>query len=919
MPVFVVLGIVCLVLAACAVGAAVTLSALRAKRIEPLVNMLRASEAETRVKALDAIGDLPPSLRRAVAKSIRKMLAPSARPWDRGVHVRLAYWYLRQTFALLADARPRVRSDGARLLQAVLRHIMPTAETEDEVSEQPLSKPAFALVEMGAGRTFMRSARDPGLKVMAFAELMEAGILKPTVTGQKERALDQLMSEAIVPLGSAAKDMNVQVRRGVIELLGAVGTTETAPLLEASLADPSSEVRAEAARGLAKLGAADAVPSLVELLRDPVIEVQAASAWALAELGATTACAAILDALAKACLRYPVTHSAIEEMIAASARLAESVPVAFERAMRVLPRPAAEKLSQALESSGVVSRWLALAWDEERDGETIRSLLMMLSRSGVRAPFRQALEATEASVRMRAALVIGRCGEPSSVDMLGPLARDADLQVRTAAIEALGSVAQPQSCAVIAGCIDDPEADARRACVSALENIARTARAWLDGTSPVDAQLLREAIESAGRAIRHAAYDRDEGVRTAVAKALAAAADDEGNPPAGGLLVELALHDESEAVRQAARSSLRETKPVALEPVVLAAASDADPALRARALYLLAILNGRRVAWRLVEALNDTVTSVKDAALRCLGEIDWSQAAGRLVTHLRSPDQPIRAGVALLMSAPAGAGYLSQLADCLTDPDEMVRACAIDSLAAHGDAASPYRHAISQRLRDPSPIARERAMAALSHLGEPPAAERLIVGLSDPDPAVRLRNAGRLLEMAAAGSFDALARAVDNPEAVGAIAESLVGQGSQRGRAFAAALLAAPRAERTRMIAALSQALLQVGAFEVWLEGLSHVDPQVREEAAEAIGLLREPRAAGSLALALEKDPCPSVRQAAARALGEIGSESAVAVLLAAEQEDPDPLLRSLAGGIAQVVMQRAVSASPQLPTDRQI
>jgi HEAT repeat protein len=912
-PSIIIVGGVGLIVAACAAGVYAALVSIHLKRLQPLLTMLRASEAETRIKALESIADLPPGMRRLVGKGIKRSLMPGARPWDRGVGVRLAYWYLRQLFTLLGDSRANVRADGAHLLQAVLGQMSPAGEQFPGQVSQPLSRPALALVEMGAGTSLSRSSRDLGLRVMAFAELMESGLLKPTAPGQKDRAIDQLISEAMDPLGSAAKDMNVHVRRGVAEVLSVVGTVETIPLLESMLSDPAADVRAEAARGLSKLATAESAPALVALLRDPVIEVQAAAAQTLSELRAASACADILEALEKACARHPVSHRPIEVLIDSAASLAEGSPPAVERAMRVLPRPAADRLARALEATGVVGKWLMLAQDEQHGGELLLALLLSLARRGVRAPFAEALEAAQGAIRMTAAEIMGKCGDGSSAEILAPLTRDADLGVRIAAIDALGSVAQPQSCAVLAGCITDPEPGARSAAVRALENIARTARAWLQGAAPVDAQVLRSAVETAGEAIRQAAHDLDETVRAAAAKAVAAVADEEGN----NLLVELALHDDSEAVRQAARASVRETRPVALEPAILVAASEADPVLRARALYLLAILNGPRVAWRLVEALNDPVTTVKEAALRCLGEVDWSEAAGRLVRHLRSPEAAMRTGVALLLGAPAGAAHLASLGECLTDPDEMVRACALDSLAAHADSAAPYRHLVSQRARDPSPVVRERASAALARLGEPPVVDRLVDGVSDADPAVRARNAVRLLELAATGSLEPLARAVDIPEAARTIGDLLAAQGAAMGKPVALALKKAARPQRLRIIAALGPGLSRAGAFDIWLEDLTDVDPEVREASAEVIGLLGDPRALAPLSAALEKDPCPQVRQAAARALRDIGGDQAVGSLLVAGREDPDPQVRGLAASLAQAVGERAAFPPAQQPGER--
>jgi HEAT repeat protein len=182
---------------------------------------------------------------------------------------------------------------------------------------------------------------------------------------------------------------------------------------------------------------------------------------------------------------------------------------------------------------------------------------------------------------------------------------------------------------------------------------------------------------------------------------------------------------------------------------------------------------------------------------------------------------------------------------------------------------------------------------------------------------VRARSAVRLLELAATGSLEPLARAVDIPEAARTIGDLLAAQGAAAGKAVALALKKAARPQRLRIIAALGPGLGRAGAFDIWLEDLTDVDPEVREASAEVIGLLGDPRALAPLSAALENDPCPQVRQAAARALRDIGGDQAVGSLLVAGREDPDPQVRGLAASLAQAVGQRAAFPPAQQPGDR--
>ena len=75
---------------------------------------------------------------------------------------------------------------------------------------------------------------------------------------------------------------------------------------------------------------------------------------------------------------------------------------------------------------------------------------------------------------------------------------------------------------------------------------------------------------------------------------------------------------------------------------------------------------------------------------------------------------------------------------------------------------------------------------------------------------------------------------------------------------------------------------------------LAHEDWGVRAEAADVLGVLAHPDAAGPLAARLATDDSPWVRAAVATALGRLGSEQAREALTRAAARETDPEVRRL-------------------------
>ncbi len=81
------------------------------------------------------------------------------------------------------------------------------------------------------------------------------------------------------------------------------------------------------------------------------------------------------------------------------------------------------------------------------------------------------------------------------------------------------------------------------------------------------------------------------------------------------------------------------------------------------------------------------------------------------------------------------------------------------------------------------------------------------------------------------------------------------------------------------------------GDMESMIEALKHEDPNIRWDAARALGTLRDARAVEPLLCALD-DPDPDVRRKAVLALAKIRDHRAVEALQACSENDENQVVR---------------------------
>ncbi len=215
------------------------------------------------------------------------------------------------------------------------------------------------------------------------------------------------------------------------------------------------------------------------------------------------------------------------------------------------------------------------------------------------------------------------------------------------------------------------------------------------------------------------------------------------------------------------------------------------------------------------------------------------------------------------------SGDIPGLLKNLDQDDPQLRQAAIEALGRVGDSAAlePLLAALEEADPALSQAASQAAQQVLARLADPAAIPTLDQALQHSDPAIRRAALDAIGRLGGVEALDPLAAALSDPQ------------------------LELRQAAATRL-AQVIQGLEQAGDSPALQAALAHTHPQVRGQAAAALGRLGGEGALESLLAALQDDD-PSVRQALVSALAELG-EPALAAL--SELFYDDPALRELAG-----------------------
>ena len=607
--------------------------------------------------------------------------------------------------------------------------------------------------------------------------------VRETVEGVREPAVRNAAMDALVRQGDGALDRVVtllaheswELRLHGAVVLGNIRSSRAVEPLARLLNDSAENVVHAAAESLGSIGDPRAVPYLVEVLRTQEFWSQYPTVVALGRIGHHSATEPLLDYIQ-------------DEMLA---------PAVVDALGSIGDPRALQPLLQVLEAAEPL---VALS-------QIVRALVRIRTAAGVEQEFPtslrpaafRAVETTLASEdaedRIAALILAGWTADPALVPLVAPrLAFDADLEAAHNALTAIGIAAGPQ----LVELLDSPLPTVRRAAIRLLGEIGHDLELVLRYIIDPDEAVRMEVALAVGRSGRTAlseylfemlldesddvrrvalevlaGFRTDDAVREQLYRRLEYYPDDHlptiietlGRVDIVAALPRLrALVDapHREEVRAAVVKAVSAAEEVQAEDLLLTAAADRSPRVRAEAFRGLAKVRTARAfttllagaadadsycAYAAVSALggqgNPAAVPTLEAvvanaaldmgirveAVRSLGKLQAKESAGALTDLLASPDDDVRREITKALSHIEGPEAFFGLCKACADGFWGVRASAVGALAHYGQRGLDF---VLRALEDPEALVRKAAVRGLGMAG-PSLTMRLIPLLGDDD------------------------------------------------------------------------------------------------------------------------------------------------------------------------------------------
>jgi HEAT repeat protein len=729
----------------------------------------------------------------------------------------------------------------------------------------------------------MQSARD----VVASGAMSDLDATVKALSSFDQRTIDLTIEQ--LASGASLDDQRDFVGRLAIAL-GTLGR-----LAERALDMPGWNERAHAVRTLGQFGMAAALPALAQVLSDRNEDQTVRN----------------LAAEAMAAIRDP---EVIPLLVAELRRGDEQATSAVAEALIKFGRAASGALIALLDENEVAAArvWAARILTAVKDGDAVEPLIARLRdrHDRLRAHSAEALGAIADQrallplmhvalrdpaplVRREAAVAAAQIAGAEASELLVAALSDTDYATRLRALEAFESMGLSDTGA-IEQALSDPNHDVRKRAALALERLG-----YLD-------RLVSEGLASPERSARTAAYS----ALLALGRA--------------GLVDGIAgrIRHESMQVRVAIARVCGELGTERAGPMLLGALDDPEWPVRASVCDALARLRPKGGGPALARLLSDREESVREAAASALAAY---ATAGTELTSADVLSAYEKGSVPIRLSMIAAAGQHSELGqilvDATRDPSEVVRAAAVQGLAARPVAgATP---GLITALTDTSLEVRLAAASALGAAGTDEAFEALLASLPGAPPELRERVAQVLsgegrryveLRVETLTLSDSLDLRIGMAWTLGKIGDPK----------FVPVLGEFLRDERASLRASAAGALGKIPVDDAWrrlLAAADDRDPRTRAAVVNALG--RSSGAPPGLYEALERrvhDPDAFVRNRAAIAIARAVRGAAAALAMSAETErlvdaPALTLMRGLCGTPETVALAlRALGDSARLP-----
>ena len=217
----------------------------------------------------------------------------------------------------------------------------------------------------------------------------------------------------------------------------------------------------------------------------------------------------------------------------------------------------------------------------------------------------------------------------------------------------------------------------------------------------------------------------------------------------------VALYDDDWRLRKCAADALGKLKDTqAVEPLSEVLLRDGDADVRASAAWALGEIGDASAVEKLIKALNDEDSGVREKAVAALGKMG-KDAYEPLVQALSAKKARVRKGAALALGNLRMKDAIKPLSEALHDKNFEVRWCAAQALANIG-AFEPLIEASKEEDEE----VRWCAVSALGKLKDERAVKHLISLLDDPSEKVRASAAWALGEIGDASAVEKLIKAL---------------------------------------------------------------------------------------------------------------------------------------------------------------
>lgn len=461
-------------------------------------------------------------------------------------------------------------------------------------------------------------------------------------------------AEAVIRLGSAAasplmkmvQDQDTDVRKFVVDVMGAIGDPVFVPALLRALNDPDVNVASAAAEQLGALGDAEAAEPLISsiLERDEVLYRFSA----LGALGILAKPVPVPDALIKLadqdilkkavfeCLGTISDESSSNLLLSGfSCRQKNSRAAAVKALYKIYGRSSAmpqsmirealqslkknniingllelydhrdETLTEALLWTSVVTRdarfipMLIEAYANERTSTAALSALKNFGREALQEIINR-YPSLDENGRSGLCILIAECGYSGFKDIIKAALRDPSPMVRNAAAVAVGKLGLITCIPDLIALIDDSEAHVYAAAAASLQSLVVISRS----------AILAE--------VSHFCSSKESHHRKAAALLLASLGEQDR------LL--LLIKDEDPQVRKAAVSAIGANKVSTSGSMLVLALTDEDPDVRIAVADALGNLHDKTTLDALEHALNDQDLWVQSAVLKAIAMVEPAKA-----------------------------------------------------------------------------------------------------------------------------------------------------------------------------------------------------------------------------------------------------------------------------------------------------